>query len=112
MKPMWKATLAFVVMILLLAGGGLVAGKYVFAPWEQILNESTSSTAAKSSHAGLTDKEYKKIRLAFNAFDLVAGLTKNDLETIPLCNTYYFSFAWLCLGSVFLLRKPRREQRE
>jgi hypothetical protein len=110
MKPMWKATLAFLVMIMLLAGGGLIAGKYIFAPWERILSESTPAvvSGAKSSDGGLSDKEYKKLRLAFNAFDLAAGLTKNDLETMPICNTYYFAFAWLCIGLVFLLRKSRK----
>lgn len=117
MKSMWKATLAFLVMILLLTGGGLVAGKYVFAPWERLLSDSNQGVASaplpdsRPAASDLTDKEYKKIRLAFNSFDLAAGLTKSDLEAMPACNTYYFAFAWLCIGSMFILTKPRRKKR-
>jgi hypothetical protein len=113
MQPMWKATLGFLVMILLLTGGGLIAGRYVFAPWERILYDSSQSVVAgsRSSDHDLTDKQYKKIRLSFNSFDLAAGLTKTDLETIPVSNTYFFAVAWLCLGLVFILRKPRKDSR-
>jgi hypothetical protein len=111
MQPMWKAIVAFVVMILIMTGGGLIAGKYVFSPWERILNDSDQPVAAesRSSDSSLTDKEYKKIRFAFNSFDLAAGLTKHDLEAIPFSNTYFFAFALLCVGSVFILRKPRKD---
>jgi len=109
MQPMWKASLAFLVMILIMTGGGLLAGKYVFSSWERILNDSIQTVAmeSESSDSGLSDKEYKKIRFAFNSFDLAAGLTKYDLETIPVSNTYFFAVAWLCVGSVFILRRPR-----
>ena len=111
MQPMWKAILAFFVMILFLAGGGVLATRYFFVTGEQTLIDSTQAGAAdsKSSEFGLTDKQYKKIRWAFNSFDLAAGLTKMDLETLPVCNTYFFAFAWLCVGSVFILRKPRKK---
>jgi hypothetical protein len=113
MKSIWKPTLAFMVILLLLTGGGLVAGKYTFASWERILAEDPpgEKMEAGAKTSGFSDKEYKKIRLAFNSFDLAAGLTKNDLEAIPVCNTYYFAFAWLCLGSVFILKKPRKRRK-
>jgi hypothetical protein len=111
MQPMWKAILAFFVMILLLTGGGLLATRYFFVTGEQTLIDSIQAAASdsKSCEFGLTDGQYKKIRWAFNSFDLAAGLTKKDLETLPVCNTYSFAFAWLCVGSVFILRKPRKK---
>lgn len=113
MNSSWKAILGFLVMILLLTGGGFIAGKYVFAPWERILSEPSQSVATEAfvSNEGVSDKQYKKIRLSFNSFDLAAGLTKADLEAIPVSNTYFFAVAWLCLGSAFMLRKPRKKSR-
>jgi hypothetical protein len=95
-------------------GGGLVASKHAFKPWERILGESWTAdeSAADSKASGLSDSDYKKIRLAFNAFDLAAGLTKNDFESIPTINTYYFAMLWECVGAIFVLKKPRKKKRD
>lgn len=112
MTSIWKAILAFLVIVLLLTGGGLVAGKYVFAPWERILSENhhPDEPQAEAATSVLSQKDYKKIRLAFNSFDLAAGLTKNDFESIPAGNTYSFAALWLCAGAIFFLEKPRRRK--
>jgi hypothetical protein len=114
MQPRWRAVLAFFLMILLLTGGGLLATSYYFDAGESIVNESmqTVSSDTIQSDYSLTEKQYRKIRWAFNSFDLAAGLTKKDLETIPVCNTYFVAFAWLCVGSVFMLKKPRKNVSE
>jgi hypothetical protein len=114
MQPMWKAILAFLLMILLLTGGGLLATRYFFAAGESIFNDSGQIASSDNfpSDYGLSEKQYKKICFAFNSFDLAAGLTKKDLETIPVYNTYFFAFTWLCVGSVFILKKPRKNFRK
>lgn len=112
MTSIWKAITAFLLIILLLTGGGLVAGKYVFAPWERVLSENQSIDDGQSEaiSSGISQKDYKKIRLAFNSFDLAAGLTKSDFESIPAGNTYSFAALWLCAGAVFFLKKPRKQK--
>lgn len=111
MRSTCVPVMAFLVMIMLLTGGGLVAGKHAFEPWERVLGESWAAdeSAAEPKATVLSDKDYKKIRLAFNSFDLAAGLTKNDFESIPSRNTYYFATLWLCVGSIFILKKPRKK---
>ncbi len=114
MQSIWKPTLAFLVIILLLTGGSVVAGKYVFSPLERIISDSQGIDGQKtgSETSRLSDKQYKKIRLAFNSFDLAAGLTKTDFENIPSNNTYYFASLWVCIGAFFIIKKPRKRQRD
>lgn len=113
MDANWKAVLGFLGIIVLLTGGSVIAGKYVFTPWEAILGEAQTLGESSGGNAPRChEQEYKKIRLAFNSFDLAAGLTKSDFDAIPLCNTYYFASLWMCVGALFILTKPRKNKKE
>lgn len=96
----------------MLTGSSIIVGKYVFTPWEAILGEAQTlgETPTGRSSPLLSEQDYKKIRLAFNSFDLAAGLTRSDFDSIPLCNTYYFASLWVCAGTVFILTKPRKNR--
>jgi len=105
---MWKPAVAFLAFMMLLGGAGLVAGRQVFAPWERVLSPAEPqdpSTSALMSPA-MDEKQYKKIRLAFNSFDLAGGLTRSDWEAIPSQNTFFFAFLLVCVGILGWLKKP------
>jgi hypothetical protein len=57
---------------------------------------------------------YKKIKLALGAFDLVNGLTKQELETLHTDNRLGFYFLlvclWLALGLRFGPRRPLKDR--
>ncbi len=112
MKTMWKPLLAFLVLILVLTGVGLVGSKYAFSHYDRLLSEAPPPhpQGGEAFTAGMTEKEYKKIRLAFNSFDLAAGLTRHDFDTIPAFNTHAFATLWLCVGAIFFLQKPRKKK--
>lgn len=114
MRSIWKAIAIFSVSMVILTGAGFLAGSYVFGPWERTLSSSETYPATTSDKikSGFDEKEYKKIKLAFSSFDLAAGLTRNDFEAIPHYNTYFFSFLWVCIGAIFILKKPRKRPRE
>jgi|GEM_PF-927224 len=113
MNSSWKAILAFLVLIILLTGVGTVAGRHIYPSYERILSEASAPLpeSRETYQTGMSEKDYKKIRLAFNSFDLAAGLTRNDFESIPALNTHSFATLWLCVGAIFFLQKPRKTKR-
>ncbi|MGQ9920818.1 MAG: hypothetical protein ACUVRZ_05750 [Desulfobacca sp.] len=114
MNAKWVAVLAFLVLVLVLTGVGLVGSKYAFSHYDRLLSEASpqSSGVGEESQAGMSEKDYKKIRLAFNAFDLAAGLTRADFDALPSFNTHAFATLWLCVGAVFFVGKPRKKNRD
>ncbi len=113
MDSKWKAVLAFLVFIFMLAGVGTVAGRTVYSQYDRKLGEvSSPSPAGEPLGGGMSEKDYKKIRVAFNSFDLAAGLTRADFDTIPAFNTHSFATLWLCVGAIFILKKPRKSRRD
>lgn len=113
MNSKWQAVLAFLVLILVLAGVGMVGSRYAFSHYDRLLSEAPppASDSGELYYAGMSEKDYKKIRLAFNAFDLAAGLTRADFDAIPAFNTHAFATLWLCVGAIFFLQKPRKTKR-
>lgn len=107
-----KMVLFFLAGITLLFIGGLYAGFQVFEPWERILAEPVSPDLPPGvTPTEMTWKGYRKVKLAFNSFDLANGLTKTDLESMSQANGavgFYFLLAGLglCIGLRAL--PPRR----
>ncbi len=58
-----------------------------------------------------TEAEYKRLKLAFSSFDLAAGLTRQDFESMPAGREYTFysllGVFWLVLG-LKTLGKPKK----
>jgi hypothetical protein len=100
---MWKAISAFFICLVLLVCISVVVGQRTSPSQERAIS---SVSGASSSFQGET--EYKNIKLSFSSFDLVAGLTQEELEAIPLRNTYFFAFLWACSGFSWFLIKPKR----
>jgi len=96
-----KKAVAFTLLgILVLFGVGLVAGLKVFQPWDRILVDQPGDPPLAPGE--MSWNTYKKTKLALGSFDLVNGLTKNDLETLNTNNSLGFYFLvgclWLVLG--------------
>ncbi len=111
MNSTWKAVGAFVLLIFILSGVGMLGSRIAFSHYDRLLSEAPPQQVEEkeSYRTGMSEKDYKKIRLAFNSFDLAAGLTRADFETIPSFNTYSFGTLWLCVGAIFFLQKPRKK---
>jgi len=52
---------------------------------------------------------YREIRIAFSAFDLFAGLTGSDLETLRGNSSFCFVYLILCIWLIKLMWKPKRQ---
>ncbi len=114
MSSKWQAVSAFLILILVLGGVGMVASRYAFSHYDRLLSETPSQSYEKGEpyRPGMSEKDYKKIRLAFNAFDLAAGLTRADFDAIPAINTHALATLWLCVGAVFFLQRPRKNKQD
>jgi hypothetical protein len=102
---MKKATAIILAGLVLLFLISLFAGQKLFSAAERELSRSESTTGAGAP----VKVDFRKVRLAFSSFDLIAGLTHRDMEVIStqsLAFPFYFLLAslWLALG----LRKSRR----
>lgn len=100
---MWKAMSAFFICLVLLGCISLVAGQRIFSFEARALSPVSGASSSLQE-----ETEYKNIKLSFSSFDLVAGLTQEELEAIPLRNTFFFAFLWACSGFSFFLIKPKR----
>ncbi|MFZ5449031.1 MAG: hypothetical protein ACOZFS_10400 [Thermodesulfobacteriota bacterium] len=109
---MKKAVLLTLAGIFFLFGAGLVAGLHVFEPWDRILADKPGTPPPAPGE--MSWNTYKKTKLALGSFDLVNGLTKHDLETIPTDRSlgFYYLLAclWLALGLRLGLRRRRQER--
>ena len=112
---MRTATIIVLTGIVLLFLGSLFVGPKVFSSYERSLDESivqsqTDQVSPEAAKAIQKRAQFRKVRLALSSFDLMAGFTNQELETIPtfsLAFPFFYLLAcfWLILG----LKKPRRE---
>jgi hypothetical protein len=112
MNSTWKAVGAFVLLIFILSGVGMLGSRIAFSHYDRVLSEGPPPQVEEKEayRTGMSEKDYKKIRLAFNSFDLAAGLTRADFDNISSFNTYSFGTLWLCVGVIFFLQKPRKNK--
>ena len=112
---MIKGTAIILAGIVVLFLVSLFAGPKIFFAYERDLSASGYDQPVNDSpEAALAAKKranFRKARLAFSSFDLLAGFTNKELETIPtygLAFPFFYLLAcfWLVLG----LRKPTRER--
>jgi hypothetical protein len=103
---MRTATIIIVGGIFLLFLASLYLGSRVLSPYERSLDRQLTQTQYMSPQAAQVTRkivEYKKIRLAFGSFDLVAGLTSQDLDNLtqPFYRVFSFFFWFACLWVIF-----------
>lgn len=51
-------------------------------------------------------EDYRKSQIAFSSFDLFAGLSKNEIETVRSQATFFFACLVACLMVLHVLREP------
>jgi len=108
---MWKAITLYLMGIALLFTLSLSIGRQAFPPEDlhlALADQAPPAAAPRPLARTMDDTDYHRIRLAFNAFDLMGGLTKRDLENIPGDGTYHFAFLLACFWLIVFLRKPRK----
>jgi hypothetical protein len=106
---MRTATLIILTGIILLFLGSLYLGPKVFSPIERRLDQQLTQARHMAPQAGeITRKiiEYKKVRLAFSSFDLMGGLTVQELDDLnkPFSRIFSFFFLFSCLWVVFAVK--------
>jgi hypothetical protein len=104
--PMAKGVAVILIGLVILSLFSIVAGQRVFPPAERNLYRGGE---VQSEH--LKEKsDLRKIRLAFSSFDLVAGLTNHELETLPTNDqTFFFLYLLACLWLLWGLKKAPRQ---
>lgn len=114
MAAKWQAVLGFLVFIMFLTGGSLIGNWYMFTRVERYKQEVATyqSETGETTRLGMSDQDYKRIRMAFNSFDLAAGLTRNDFDSLPRLTSPSLTTLWLCVGAIFFLQKPRKNRRK
>ncbi len=112
---MKTAIIAFLSGLCVLFLLSLWAGQQVFPPLARALtsptlNQPPTSAAYPAPAPLMTEAEYKKFRLAFNSFDLAAGLTRLELENLPHHSASIFYLLLACLWMLILLlgRPPEK----
>ena len=106
---MRTATIIIIGGIFLLFLASYSLGPKMFSGYERSLDRQLMQTKHMSPEAAQATRkiiEYKKVRLAFSSFDLVGGLTAQDLD--DLANPFYralsFFFLFACLWVIFGFR--------
>jgi hypothetical protein len=93
--------------------GSITLGREALPPVWRELNPVSSPTSSSEElgPGGTPEKiswaEYKKLKITCSSFDLMAGLTKKELENLPEHRS--FAFYWL-LGCLLLLLGFRRPE--
>lgn len=110
---MKKATAAILAGTVLLFLASLIAGHKLFSSYERNLSMSHIQQSEGLSHeaAQAVQKRdgFRKARLAFSSFDLMAGLTNQELENIQtLSLSFPFFLLLVCFWLILGLRKPTR----
>ncbi len=106
---MRTVTLIIITGLLLMFLGSLYLGSKEFSPYERRLDGQLTHAKylpPKAAQATLKIAEYKKVRLAFRSFDLVGGLTVQDLDVLtePCYRALSFFFLFACLWVIFGLK--------
>jgi hypothetical protein len=103
---MRTVTLIIVTFFILLFLGSLYLGTKVFSPIVSSLNRQLTQAKHLSPQTAQSTRkivEYKKVRLAFSSFDLVGGLTVQELEDLanPAYRVLSFFFLFACVWVIF-----------
>ena len=103
---MRTATLIIVSWIILLFLGSLYLGPKLFSRYERSLNRQLMQAQHLSPEAAQATRkivEYKRVRLTFGSFDLVGGLTAQELEDLayPFYRVLSFFFLFACVWVIF-----------
>jgi hypothetical protein len=103
---MRTTTIVIVGGIFLLFLASLYLGPKVFSPYERSLGRQLTQTKHMSPETAQATRkivQYKKVRLAFGSFDLMGGLTVQDLDdlTSPFYRVLSFFFLFACLWVTF-----------
>jgi hypothetical protein len=107
---MKKVVLTILLGIFLLFGVGLVAN---FEMFRHITRVSVDKTEPPAAAGEMSWKTYKRVKLELGSFDLVNGLTKNDLDAMRadknLSFYYLMGCLWLVLGLRLGLKRPAKK---
>jgi hypothetical protein len=103
---MRTVTLIIITGLILMFLGSLYLGSKVFSPYERRLDQQLTQAQhmpPKTAQVIRKIVEYKKVRLAFGSFDLVAGLTIQDLDDLakPVPRFLSFFSLFTCLWVIF-----------
>ena len=103
---MRTATIIIVTALILLFLGSLYLGPKVFSPIERSLDRQLAQARQMPPQTGQIIRKtvkYKKVRMAFGSFDLVGGLTIQELEDLakPAPRSLSFFFLFACLWVIF-----------
>ena len=106
---MRTATIIIVTVIFLMFLGSLFMGSKVFSPIHRSLDRQLTQAGQMPPQTAQVIRktvEYKKFRLAFGSFDLVGGLTIQELEdlTNPSLRVLSFFFLFACVWVIFGLK--------
>ncbi len=109
---MAKAISVFLAGLILLTILSFFWGRHVFTTQAGWFQENQVGQAVQSDSTYLAERQarIRKARIIFGSFDLVNGLTTDDLENLLFQPHHrYFAFVWLlaCLWMVWGLRKAR-----
>jgi hypothetical protein len=107
---MKKAVLFTLLGIFLLFGAGALARMEIF-PHYQPINRLTEPPTAPGEMSWNT---YNKAKMALGSFDLVNGLTRQDLETLDSHRSFSFYYLvaclWLAAGMRFKFRRAHHRK--
>jgi hypothetical protein len=107
---MKKAVIFTLLGIFLLFGAGALA-RMEISPHYQLVNRLAEPPTAPGEMSWDT---YNKAKTALGSFDLVNGLTRQDLETLDshrsLSFYYLVACLWLAAGMRFRFRRPHRRK--
>jgi hypothetical protein len=112
---MWKMTLIIMSGLVLLSLGSLYIGPKVFSSYERSLDETiaqsqTDQVSPEVAKAIQKRARFRKVRLAFSSFDLMAGFTNQELEAISSISlTFPFFYLLACFWLILGLKKPKRD---
>ncbi|MBM4295205.1 MAG: hypothetical protein FJ126_09930 [Deltaproteobacteria bacterium] len=86
---MRTAVMVFFIGVILLFVGSITLGRKALPPAWRELNPVSSPTPGSNGLGPdeppekLTPGEYKKLKITCSSFDLMAGLTKKEIENLP-----------------------------
>lgn len=107
---MKKAVIFSLLGIFLLFAAGALARMEVFASYHPVNRLAEPPTAPGE----MSWNTYNKVRMAMGSFDLVNGLTRQDLENLDshrsLSFYYLVACLWLAAGMRFRFRRPRHRK--
>ncbi len=108
---MKRALIFSLVGYFLLFGVSLEAGMKVFSRADR--TQVAAPGAPHQAPGEMSRDSYKKAKFALGSFDLVNGLTRQDLQTLDSNDSvgfyYLLGCLWLVVGMRFARRRPSRK---